>query len=126
MSVESATATATASPLDPPAESVGITAINTVVLAGTVAEPGEARQIAGGVDVVRWTVRVSRGPHQTGSDLIDCIALEPVLQQRALAWALGTPITVEGAIRRRFFRASGRTTTRVEVEVVQVTLQEAA
>lgn len=110
----------------PEAESVGLAAVNVVVLAGTISVPGEFRQIAGGSEVVRWTLRVSRGPLQTGSDLIDCLALEPELQQRALAWSLGTPLTIEGAIRRRFFRASGRTATRVEVEVDQVTLFEAA
>jgi hypothetical protein len=112
--------------LEKPDEGNGITAVNSVVLAGTISVPGETRQIAGGVEVVRWTLRVSRGPERNGSDLIDCIAVEPVLQQRALAWALGTPLTASGAIRRRFFRASGRTTTRVEVEVDEVTLLAAA
>ena len=76
---------------------------------------------------MKWTLRVNRGPDRPGSDLIDCIALDPVLQQRALAWALGTQLTVSGAIRRRFWRvAGGRTTTKVEVEVNQVTLFDAA
>lgn len=112
--------------LEKPDEAHSVIAVNSVVLAGTIAVPGEARQIAGGVEVVRWTLRVSRGPERSGSDLIDCIAVEPVLQQRALAWALGTPLAASGAIRRRFFRASGRTTTRVEVEVDEVTLLAAA
>jgi hypothetical protein len=109
-----------------PAEPVDIPAVNAVVLAGIITVPGEAKQIAGGVDVVQWTLRVSRGPERSGSDLIDCIAVEPVLQQRALAWAVGTRLTASGAIRRRFFRTSGRTTTRVEVEVDEVTLLAAA
>jgi hypothetical protein len=125
MSVESA-----ASPVLESVESsvadVVFEAVNSVVLAGIIAEPGEGRQIAGGVEVVKWTLRVNRGPGRPGSDLIDCIALEPVLQQRALAWALGTPLIASGAIRRRFWRAAGRTTTRVEVEVDEVTLFEAA
>lgn len=110
---------------DPLVSTPVIEAVNSVVLVGMIAEPGESRQIAGGVDVVRWTLRVNRGTDRSGSDLIDCIAMEPVLQQRALAWALGTPLTVEGAIRRRFFRTAGRTTTRVEVEVEQVTVLDA-
>jgi single-strand DNA-binding protein len=112
--------------LETPDDPAGITAVNCVVLGGIITVPGEARQIAGGLDVVRWTMRVSRGPERTGSDLIDCIAVEPVLQQRALAWALGTQLTASGAIRRRFFRTAGRTTTRVEVEVDEVTLLVAA
>jgi single-strand DNA-binding protein len=112
-----------AEPADLTAEN---TAVNSVVLTGIIAEPGEARQIAGGVEVVQWTLRVSRGPGRTGSDLIDCIAVDPVLQQQALTWELGAPVTVCGAIRRRFFRTAGRTTTRVEVEVDQVPLASAA
>ena len=101
-------------------------AVNSVVLTGIIAEPGETRQIAGGVEVVLWTLRVSRGPERTGSDLIDCIAADPTLQQEAVTWPLGAPVTVCGAIRRRFFRTAGRTTTRVEVEADQVTLVSAA
>jgi single-strand DNA-binding protein len=116
-------AESTATPTINPAQ---LDPVNAVVLAGTIVEPGEAKQIAGGTEVVRWTLKVPRGSERTGSDLIDCIALEPVLQQRALAWAVGTPLTVEGALRRRFFRSAGRTTTRVEVEADQVTLLEVA
>lgn len=65
---------------------------------------------------MRWTVRVPRDRERGGSDLIDCVALDPALRERALAWPQGTQLEVWGAIRRRFFRAGGRTTTRVEVE----------
>jgi single-strand DNA-binding protein len=89
---------------------------NDVALCGPVAEAGEERELAGGVPAVRWTVRVPRG-ERGGSDLIDCVALEPALRERALMWPAGMTVEVHGAIRRRFFRAGGRTTTRVEVEV---------
>jgi single-strand DNA-binding protein len=101
-------------------------AVNAVVLAGTIVQPAESLQIASGTEIVRWTMKVRRGPERTGSDLLDCIALEPLLQQRALAWAVGTPLTVEGALRRRFFRSAGRTTTRVEVEADHATLLDVA
>ncbi len=104
-------------------EPAEIDSVNAVTLCGTVSDPGELRPIAGGVEIVRWTLRVPRGPGRPGSDLIDCIALEPVLQQRALAWPLGSVLIVEGALRRRFFRTAGRTATRVEVEADRVTLQ---
>lgn len=96
--------------------------VNTVSLRGTVTDPGELRQMAGGTEVVRWTMRVARSPERTGSDLIDCVALHEVLQQRALAWPLGTVVNVEGALRRRFFRSGGRTVTRVEVEAEAASL----
>ncbi len=65
---------------------------------------------------MRWTLRVPRGFDRAGSDLIDCVALDDELQERALVWPVGSVLEVTGAIRRRFFRSGGRTATRVEVE----------
>ncbi len=90
---------------------------NSVSLSGILTEPGEERELAGGVHVVRWTLRVARGGGRTGSDLIDCVVPDPVLQGRALSWPPGSELSVDGALRRRFFRSGGRTATRVEVEV---------
>jgi single-strand DNA-binding protein len=89
---------------------------NEVAIAGVLTEAGEERELAGGALAVRWTVRVPREGDRGGSDLIDCVALDPALRVRALAWPEGAQLEVWGAIRRRFFRAGGRTTTRVEVE----------
>ena len=94
---------------------------NAVLLVGTLTEPGEERDLAGGVKVVRWTLRVPRGPGRVGTDLVDCVALDPALQQRGLAWPQDSKLMVLGALRRRFFRTGGRTTTRVEVEAHRVT-----
>ena len=98
-------------------------AVNAVFLAATLTGPAEERELAGGVKVVRWTVRVLRGPGRVGTDLIDCVALDDDLQLRALTWPQGSALFIEGAIRRRFFRTGGRTTTRVEVEAHVVTEQ---
>jgi single-strand DNA-binding protein len=89
---------------------------NEVAIAGVLAEVGEERELAGGALAVRWTVRIPRDGERGGSDLIDVVALDPALRERALTWPQGLPLEVWGAIRRRFFRAGGRTTTRVEVE----------
>ena len=94
---------------------------NAVLLVGTLTEPAEERDLAGGVKVVRWTVRVPRGAGRVGTDLVDCVALDPDLQQRGLAWPQDSKLMVLGALRRRFFRTGGRTTTRVEVEAHRVT-----
>jgi len=96
-------------------------ALNAVFLSGKLTEPAEERELAGGVKVIRWTLRAPRGVGRVGSDLIDCITMDSDLQQRALAWPAGSALVVEGAIRRRFFRTGGRTTTRVEVEAHLVT-----
>ncbi len=90
---------------------------NEVAIAGVIVEVAEERELAGGALAVRWTLRVPRDAERGGSDLIDCVALDPGLRQQALAWPQDAPLEVWGAIRRRFFRAGGRTTTRVEVEV---------
>lgn len=96
-------------------------AVNAVFLAGTLTDPAQERALAGGVKVVRWTLRVLRDPDRVGTDLIDCVALDEDLQLRALRWPQGGSLFVEGAIRRRFFRSGGRTITRVEVEARVVT-----
>ena len=103
-----------------PASGEAAAGANSVFLTGTLAEPGEERELAGGVHVVRWTLRVARGEGRTGTDLIDCVALDAPLQERALCWMPGSVLAVEGALRRRFFRSGGRTATRVEVEAHRV------
>jgi len=109
-----------------PATGVPVDPFNVVRLVGTVADPGEHRLLAGGAQVVRWALRVPRTPERAGSDLIDCVALEPDLQEQALLWPVGLTLAVSGAIRRRFFRSAGRTATRVEVEAFEVTAHPSA
>jgi single-strand DNA-binding protein len=99
---------------------------NLVLLTGSVTEPAERRELAGGIPVVRWTLRVPRGSQHPGSDLMDCVALNDDLKARALGWPIGLPVSIVGALRRRFFRSGGRTTTRVEIEVERVTELDAA
>ena len=41
-------------------------------------------------------------------------------------WRPGDLVDIDGALRRRFFRAEGRTATRVEVEVLGARLVERA
>lgn len=98
----------------------GVVTRNDVALCGPVAEMAEERELAGGVIAARWTLRIPRDGERGGSDLIDCVAFDPELRERALGWSQGITLEVSGAIRRRFFRSGGRTTTRVEVEAFQV------
>jgi single-strand DNA-binding protein len=115
--------TAPSSPADPPqtAPPAPVLARNEVAIAGLIAECAEERELAGGALAVRWTLRVPRDAERGGgSDLIDCVALDPQLREQALLWSASAPLEVWGAIRRRFFRTGGRTATRVEVEVLRV------
>lgn len=104
-----------------PSVSGDVLSRNEVAIAGLIAEAAEERELAGGVLAVRWTLRVPRETERGGgSDLIDCVALDPELREQALRWPPSLPLEVWGAIRRRFFRTGGRTATRVEVEVSRV------
>jgi single-strand DNA-binding protein len=106
-------------PAEGPAPSVR--ARNEVAIAGVIAESAQERELAGGAMAARWTMRVPREAERGGgSDLIDCVALDPALREQALRWPDSTRLEVWGAIRRRFFRTGGRTATRVEVEVFRV------
>jgi single-strand DNA-binding protein len=94
---------------------------NLVFLTGTVTEPAEPRELAGGIPVVRWTLRVPRPEGQSGTDALDCVVLDADLKARALAWPIGLPVAVVGSVRRRFYHTGGKTATRVEIEVDRVT-----
>ena len=69
----------------PAAEAAPVPVRNEVAIAGLLAETAEERELAGGALAVRWTLRVSRGERGGGSDLIDCVALDPELA-RARRW----------------------------------------
>jgi single-strand DNA-binding protein len=115
-----------AEPADPSAP-LPFVSRNEVAIAGLLAEAAEERELAGGTPAVRWTLRVPREAERGGgSDLLDCVALDPEMRERALLWPPSTPLEVWGAIRRRFFRTGGRTATRVEVEVFRVAEGEVA
>jgi single-strand DNA-binding protein len=105
----------------PVQEQPSVVSRNEVAIAGVIAEAAEERELAGGALAARWTLRVPRAAERGGgSDLIDCVALEPEMREQALQWPESAPLEVWGAIRRRFFRTGGRTATRVEVEVFRV------
>lgn len=93
---------------------------NEVRLVGRLAAEPQARELANGETV--WLVKVSvpRGPVRRGKqagDLVECAVWEPRLQRAVAKRKEGDVVEVEGAVRRRFFRAAGVTASRVEVEV---------
>lgn len=99
---------------------------NAVVLVGRVSAAAEEREMPSGDLMVSWRVVVDRRP--TGAarrdapraptvDTIDCVAWSAATRRAALALAPGDVVRVEGALRRRFWRAGAAAASRCEVEV---------
>lgn len=93
---------------------------NEVRLVGRVSTAPEAKELPSG-DVV-WLFRlVVRRPEghvsRQSVDVLDCSVWAPRLQRSVSSWRDGDQVEVEGAVRRRFYRAGQVTASRVEVEV---------
>ena len=98
---------------------------NRVQLRGRVTGAPEERELASGdllctcrLTVPRAQARVlasgRRGAHV---DVIDLVTWAPRTRRVMRGWSVGDVVSVEGELRRRFFRAGGRTASRTEVEV---------
>ena len=98
---------------------------NTVKLSGRVAAEPELRELPSG-DAL-WTCRVivprsdvrtlASGRKGPSVDVIDLAAWSGRAQRAVSGWHEGDEVGLEGALRRRFYRASGQTASRMEVEV---------
>lgn len=101
-------------------EDVVLAEHNEVRLTGRVSAAPEERVLPSGDRL--WTFRlvVERGRpvgRQT-VDTLDCAAWSGRTRRSVAGWRPGDVVQVEGALRRRFYRAGGATASRVEVEVV--------
>jgi single-strand DNA-binding protein len=96
---------------------------NEVLIAGRLSATAEARKLPSGDEVVSWRLIVDRSATaaRAGIDAIDCVAFSARLRRAALKWQPGEVIEVEGALRRRFWRAGTATASRFEVEVTRAT-----
>lgn len=96
--------------------------INTVGLVGRVAAPAQLRVLPSGDElaVVRLVVRRPPGGRSGGTvvDTLDCVAWSAGLRRRVVTWQAGDVVAVQGALRRRFWRApGGAAVSRCEVEI---------
>lgn len=97
---------------------------NSVRLRGRVSSAPLERDLPSGDAILtfRLVLERDRSPmtarSKQGSDWVDCVAWGGRVRHSAAGWRVGDFVEVEGALRRRFFRAEGRTATRVEVEVL--------
>ena len=103
-----------------------VEATNVVTLLGRVTSAPEERVLPSGdviatfrVSVTRQDTPMSRGSKQT-SDWVDCVASGARCRRTVATWQVGDEVSVEGALRRRFYRAEGGSGTRLEVEALKV------
>jgi single-strand DNA-binding protein len=99
---------------------------NEVVLVGRVSGVPEERELPSGDSLVAWRVVVPRpaprrappeGVRPPTVDTLDCVAWTAALRRTARGLADGDVVALEGALRRRFWRAGAGPVSRCEVEV---------
>lgn len=103
----------------------GLRPRNEVLLVGRVSAAPEERTLPSGDVLLSWRVVVDRAPSNRAAapravtvDVVDCVAWAAGPRRTAGSWALGDVVQVEGALRRRFWRAPGGAASRYEVEVL--------
>jgi len=94
-----------------------------------MAAPAEDKELPSGDQLVTWRLIVDRPPsrrplpegaRETAVDTLDCVAWPAGLRRSAVGWAAGDVISIEGAVRRRFWRLpAGGVSSRYEIEVVK-------
>lgn len=97
---------------------------NNVVLTGRVSSAPVERELPSGDRILTFRLVVAReaSPMAVRSrqtaDWMDCVVWGGRARRTVRTWRLDDLVAVEGALRRRFFRADGHPASRVEVEVL--------
>jgi len=105
-------------------EQAGPLAQNSVALRGRVSSAPIERALPSGDAIVTFRVVMSRdrspmtAKSRQQSDWVDCVAWGGRTRRSVSRWRVGDLVEVEGALRRRFFKITAGTSTRVEVEVL--------
>jgi single-strand DNA-binding protein len=105
-------------------QDVAALARNQVTLTGRISSDPVERKLPSGDRVVSFRVVVPRertamtAKSKQASDWVDCAAWGGRVRRTCASWRVGDRVEVEGALRRRFFRADGGAASRVEVEVL--------
>lgn len=97
---------------------------NSVLLTGRVSSAPVERELPSGdrilvfrMVVARETTPMSARTRPT-TDWIDCVVWGGRARRTVRSWQVDDLVAVEGALRRRFFRADGHPASRVEVEIL--------
>ena len=102
--------------------------VNEIRLCGRLAAAPSEKVLPSGDPLVTFRLVVPRpvsrrrgpaGGRVPSVDTIDCSAWSAALRRRVVGWESGDLITVEGALRRRFWHASGGARSRYDVEVLK-------
>ncbi|MEP7091028.1 MAG: single-stranded DNA-binding protein [Nocardioidaceae bacterium] len=97
---------------------------NTVELRGRVSSEPVQRELPSGVSITtfRMSIPRARTAMTAGSsqsvDWVDCAAWTARSRRTVSSWAVGDPVEVTGALRRRYFRSGDGSSTRLEIEVL--------
>ena len=97
---------------------------NQVHLSGRVTAAPVERELPSGDRVLTFRVSMARertamtAKSKQTSDWVDCAAWAGRARRVVSSWQVGDLVSVEGALRRRFYKAGDARTTRVEVEVL--------
>lgn len=103
--------------------------VNEVRVVGRLSTAPEPKVLPSGDTVWTFRVVVRRDPPAVGRqtvDVLDCAAWAARVQRSVARWSAGDVVEVEGAVRRRFFRAGGATGSRVELEVTSARIRRRA
>ena len=99
---------------------------NEVALTGRVAAPAQERTLPSGDVLLSWRLVVDRparalpaGSRAAMVDTLDCVAFLARVRRTAGTFERGDVVRVEGALRRRFWRAGPAAASRCEVEVAR-------
>ena len=102
--------------------------VNTVTLCGRVSGEPTVRELPSGDEIVTFRLVVPRPEDSrartTGQrvDTFDLVCWATRLRRQGARLADGDELAVSGALRRRFWRAGAAVQSRVEVEVVAMTV----
>ena len=106
-------------------QEVPAVARNEVSLSGRVSSSPLERELPSGDRVVTFRLVMSRDrtpmtvKSKQVSDWVDVAAWGGRVRRTVASWQVGDQVEIEGALRRRFYRDGGGTsTTRLEVEVL--------
>jgi single-strand DNA-binding protein len=102
----------------------GDVADNQVSVRGRVSTAPTERELPSGTVITSLRISVPRAPTtmtsgstQT-SDWVDCTAWAARTRRSVRGWEVGDEVEVQGALRRRFYRAGEGSSTRLEIEVL--------
>jgi single-strand DNA-binding protein len=102
---------------------------NEAFVTGRLAAAPQERALPSGDALTTWRLVVERAPtrrkppegiRETTLDTLDCVAWAAGVRRAGGRWEPGDVIAIEGAVRRRFWRApTGGVASRYEIEVLK-------